>query len=199
MVKKYIIELEEPEMFDDRKFYTCTQMPWWAVSENIVENLTPYTEPDLEQVRKEAYDEGYDDAKGCYENGFENGMIVAWDAAREIAAIPYDEGEKIFGATGWHIIMKYTASEVIAKIKAWKEKKQEIKVGDEVGYYGVADEHGNVCYSGVVLEIREDDYFVMEKTGKTYALKKNLAQGKTGRHFPEIAAVLEKMRGESND
>lgn len=58
MGKKYIIELEEPEMFDERKFYTCTQIPWWALSENIVENLTLYTEPGLEQVRKKAYEEG---------------------------------------------------------------------------------------------------------------------------------------------
>ena len=45
-------------MFDEQKFYQCTKMPWWAVSENIVENLTPYTEPDLEQVREEGYEQG---------------------------------------------------------------------------------------------------------------------------------------------
>ena len=64
MGKKYIIELEEPEMFDDRKFYTCSQMPWWAVSENIVENLTPYTEPDTNEV----YQRGVEDGAKSVEN-----------------------------------------------------------------------------------------------------------------------------------
>ena len=159
MGKKYIIELEEPEMFDDRKFYTCSQMPWWAVSENIVENLTPYAEPDLEQVRKEAYDEGYDDAKGGYENGFENGMIVAWEAARKVGNMPYGEEEKVFGSGGWAFIEKHTAAEAIEKLKAY-EQEQETD------------------------GLRQNIQTIVDQCG--YSLD-------------ELAAVLEKMRGESND
>lgn len=65
MGKKYIIELEEPEMFDERKYYQCSQMPWLAVSENVVENLTPYAEPDLERIKKEAYEKGLSDVWKC--------------------------------------------------------------------------------------------------------------------------------------
>lgn len=154
-----------------------------------IDNLTPYIEPDLKQVRKEAYEEGR-------KVGIKDGMCEAWEAARTLWNTA--KRKEIFGYTVFSTaLMTLTGQEAIEKIRQYEHGKEKIKVGDEVGYYGVADEHGNVCYSGVVLEIREDDYFVMEKTGKTYALKKNLAQGKTGRHFPEIAAVLEKMREES--
>jgi hypothetical protein len=86
--------------------------------------VTPYTAPDLEQVRKEAYDKGYDDAKYGYENGFENGMIVAWDAARKIGNMPYDEEEKVFGSGGWAFIEKHTAAEAIEKLKAYEQEQE---------------------------------------------------------------------------
>ena len=83
--------------------------------------ITPYAAPDLEQVRKEAYEDGY-----------QRGLADAWEAARKIADIPYDEGEKIFGVTGWHIIEKRTASEVIEKLKAYEQEQEEFKFGDEL-------------------------------------------------------------------
>lgn len=191
---KYIVELKKNETLykaatreSDGTAYVCSAIG------------TPYTEPDLEQVRKEAYDKGYDDAKSGYDNGFENGMIVAWDAARKIASDDAGQNHVIFGQHFANVIFNtFTASEAIEKIKEYEDGKQKINVGDEVGYYGVADEHGNVNYSGVVLEIREEDYLVMEKDGKTYPLKKKFVLTKTGRHFPEIDSVLEKMRGEQD-
>ena len=49
-------------------------------------NLTPYTEPDMEQVRKEAYDKGYDDAtaeigsdeQAIAEKSYQKGLSDAW-------------------------------------------------------------------------------------------------------------------------
>ena len=84
MGKKYIIELEEPEMFDERKYYQCSQMPWWAVSENIVENLTPYTEPDT----SEAYQRGYDDAK----HECQDCQKIMTDAEQERVDKAYQQG-----------------------------------------------------------------------------------------------------------
>ena len=200
MGKKYIIELEEPEMFDDRKFYTCSQMPWWAVSENIVENLTPYTEPDLEQVKKEAYGDGYKTAKvQCNiqaekdlrevgERHYQKGLSDAWEAARKIANMPYGEEEKAFGSGGWTFIEKHTASEAIEKLKAYEQEQEAIQVGDEV-----ISPDGK----GVVTEISDRTARIMFSSGLGYMVKSEDLT-KTGRHFPEIAAVFEKMRGEKD-
>ena len=205
MGKKYIIELPENTHWI-QWLMEGTEDHHPYMDFKSVEDLTPYTEPDLEQVRKEAYGKGYEDAEEKYNDGYSDGydagLADAWEAARKIHRMPEGDILDLFPdcyasvCTAAQAILKYDASEAIAKIKEYEDGKQEIKVGDEVGYYGVADEHGNVCYSGVVLEIRKDDYLVMEKDGKTYQLKKKLVMSKTGRHFTEIAAVLQKMRGE---
>ena len=149
-------------------------------------DLTPYTEPDLEQVRKEAYDKGYDDAKGGYENGFENGMIVAWDVARKIQ----DTG----GNLQWWI-HNTTASEAIEKIRQYEQEQEEIKVGNEVKggdeRYVVLQKYlNNIDEPMAVLFNRRDGkisvFHLYNGNGAIF--------GKTGRHFPEIAAVFEKMR-----
>ena len=202
MGNKYIIELPENTHWI-QWLMEGTEDHHPYMDFKSVEDLTPYTEPDLEQVRKEAYEKGYHAGYGRYTNkSFEDGLKASWEAARKIHRMPEGDILDLFPdcyasvCTAAQAILKYDASEAIAKIKEYEDGKQEIKVGDEVGYYGVADEHGNVCYSGVVLEIRKDDYLVMEKDGKTYQLKKKLVMSKTGRHFTEIAAVLQKMRGE---
>ena len=157
---------------------------------------------DMEQVRKEAYQNGYETG---YEDGYnepgknqqeayQRGLNDAWEAASEIAVIPYVELEKIFGATGWHIFMKCTASEVIEKIKAWEEKKHvEIKVGDEVELKcGVSPAIYMQGTKG------SDEIYLLFNDGSCGPHSKSEIERKTGRHFPEIATILEKMRGEQD-
>ena len=133
-----IVLLEEPEMFDEQKFYQCTQMSWWAMSENVVENLTPYIEPDLEQVRKEAYEKGQKDLReSCvpqdeeaygigYNEGFQYGIDVTWDAARKIENLPEAEKFEIFGEYDmFHIMRRYTATEAIEKIRQYEQSQKE--------------------------------------------------------------------------
>lgn len=100
-------------------------------------DLTPYTEPDLEAVRIEAYEQGYDDAKSGYDNGFENGMIVAWEAARKIWEYDTTTLKAIFGEGVMRMdwFMKLTASEAIEKLKAYEQEQDEIQVGDEVVHH----------------------------------------------------------------
>lgn len=213
MGKKYIIELEEPEMFDDRKFYTCSQMPWWAVSENIVENLTPYTEPDTEKVRKEAYEQGKMDAyvedsknitmlKKEAEEAYQRGLSDAWEAARKLVLDSNHGGltnydiEEIFGVDEEQAIINYSASEAIEKIRQYKQKQEEIHLGDEVTFLpnnakGIVTE----CHVPDVLYGDNDKYAVWCGGTMEYVLKQHLT--KTGRTFPEIAEVLQKMKEES--
>jgi hypothetical protein len=132
---------------------------------DAVINAKPYTEPDLEQVRKAAYDEGYDDAKGGYENGFENGMIVAWDAARKIefsvgnGGLLTDTIAEIFGTPIPNRVLRdFTASEVIEKIRQYEQEQK----------------------TDYDFEMVKD---AIEATAEEY-----------GMSLDEVAAVLEKMR-----
>lgn len=118
MEKKYIIQIPEHAVKivvvgidEDGEIYTYGL--------NVC-NFDSYSEPDLEQVRKEAYREGRED-------GIHDGMCDAWEAARKIADMPYGDGEKIFGVSGWHIIEKCTADEVIEELKAREQAQKEEK------------------------------------------------------------------------
>ena len=206
MGKKYIIELEEPEMFDDRKFYTCSQMPWWAVSENIVENLTPYTEPDLEQVRKEAYDKSMGDAEMLayklyspkIDEAYQHGLNEAWDAARKIWQS--DIYLRIFKVPmRMDCFTKFSASEAIEKIRQYEqEQKEKITKGDvvriksapEVEILVTCADGGHV--SGIALTEVDDNCEIGDQY--TDIVIHNVE--KTGRHY-EIAEVLQKMKEES--
>lgn len=211
MGKKYIIELLDKcnSKFKGIMLFGLTQEEQISVELMPEESMTPYTEPDIEQVRKEAYDKGYHNGhSACYETAkdimeekkneaYQRGLADAWETARKIVTMPdrdfinsdildLDPGESIF--------TKYTASEAIAKIKEYEDGKQEIKVGDEVERIL----NGEVDSKAVFLG-DDDGYFrCLFWTGSCFTTlcypKKQFR--KTGRHFPEIAAVLEKMRGE---
>lgn len=214
MGKKYIVEIGRLERL--YKAYVNgngkPNLTW--LSPEV--DLTPYTEPDLEQVRKEAYEHGYKkcmsehdfdspcvscdeykrglaDAKCGYENGFENGMIVAWDAAKKIALMDTETSENVTGYFGLFRIMEnLTPMQAIEKIRQYEqEKKEQIQVGDEVRNI----QHG---WTAVVSAIDRECMTLMDTNGKLgdgYDMNRFI---KTGRHFHEIAAVLEQMRGEQD-
>ena len=206
MGKKYILEIEENK---DGDFA-------WS-------NFAPCIEPNLEQVRQKAYEKAYADAvyncsEGCshveqvrqkaYKEGVEDGKRLcpapevcndmayqkglsdAWDAARKIAhcALWADyrtDSGKLSVYTG-DVLDYYTASEAIEKLKAY-EQEEQIQVGDEV-----------IAPFGKAIVVNIDT--VAEKIWLVYTdghggfeYFKD-APRKTGRHFPEIAAVLEKMK-----
>lgn len=205
MKKKYIIELEEPEMFDDRKFYTCSQMPWWALSENIVENLTPYVESDLEKVKKEAYDKGYMAAhvkshietRGSYQQGLND----AWEAARTLWNTT--NRKEIFGYTTFNtVLMALTAQEAVEKIRQYEQEQNKIIKGDIVRMKGapeieiwvtdISDEDGGRL-SGLALKSVRDNCEI----GDTYAYREIHQFERTGRHY-DVPTVLEKMGEDGN-
>jgi hypothetical protein len=81
-----------------------------------------------------------------------------------------------------------TPQEAIEKLKAYEQEQEAIQVGDEVILDG---------RKYVVLVVDEDGIpeKLLEPDGYTLTLTTDVKLPKTGRHFPEIAAVLEKMRG----
>jgi hypothetical protein len=176
---KYIVELKKNETLykaatreSDGTAYVCSAIG------------TPYTEPDIEQVRKEAYREGRED-------GIHDGMCDAWEAARKVADYwMHCRSVELFNTPDIiKIFENKTASEAIEKLKAY-EQDAEIKVGDEV-----------IATSGkaVIVGINDDkDKVRYIYPDSTLGFDNICNLTKTGRHFPEIATVLEKMRGEQD-
>ena len=213
MKKKYIIALEDRNVWScgfPTKTLLLSDVSIFGTdlaSVNTGIELTPYTEPDLEQVRKEAYEEGKKQAKVqaeldvCHDiekvakENYKAGLADAWEAARKIANLVSGEQRRLFDCFGiYPIACRFSAHEAIEKLKTYEQEQEEIKVGDEVER--ILD--GEVDSKAVFLEEDKGYYHCLFWTGRFFTTlsypKKQFR--KTGRHFPEIAAVLEKMRGE---
>ena len=197
---KYIIDIASPNVRNEYIMYWTND----RLEAKRVSDLTPYTAPDLEQVRKEAYDKGHDDAtaeigsdeQAIADKAYQNGLSDAWEAARKICTnwvLPDSVLSEIFGMgkTIDDIMKENTASEVIAKIRVYEQEKEEIKVGDEV-----ATDAGN--RASVLYENPDGTQAFVFKSDGTAAWWTKSALHRTGRNFPEIATVLKKMREESN-
>ena len=167
----------------------------------------------MEQVRKEAYEKGYEDGfvaghlkaeksgQSFYEDGYKRGLSDAWEACRKICCYEIDGGYHVAHMLDLFdrddlpkILSGYTATEAIEKLKTYEQEQEEIKVGDEVER--ILD--GEVDSKAVFLEEDEGYYHCLFWTGCCFTTlgypKKQFR--KTGRHFTEIDAVIEKMRGD---
>ena len=125
-----------------------------------------------------------------YEDGYKRGLADAWEAA--ITLWNTTRRKEIFGYTSFSTAhMTLTAQEAIEKIRAYEKEQEEkqLQVGDEVSApFGTA----------VVTRITDNKIFFCYADGHGGFEYKKDAPLKTGRHFPEIATVLEKMRGEQD-
>ena len=203
-MEKYIVELKKNETLykaatreSDGTAYVCSAIG------------TPYTAPDLEQIRKEAYDNGYETAKHECEDclkqayidairkeAYQRGLNDAWDTVRKIRGMTWNEQKEVFGTDYFTDIIALPASECIEKIRQYEQEQKELKVGDEVERII----NGEVDSKAVFLEDNEGYYRCLFWTGccfTTLSYQKEQFR-KTGRHFDEFATVLEKMREESN-
>ena len=159
MGDKYILELEDKPLcvFDEdtqtyfprlrrvKGFYSL------VFDQNGLNKLTPYTEPDLEQVRKEAFKNGYDaackdiDIKSKTNAAYQKGLEDAWEAARKIIHMPEGDLLNIFTecysavCTALQVLLKYDASECIEKIRQYEQEKDGLRqniqtIVDQCGY-----------------------------------------------------------------
>ena len=193
MGKKYIIELEDSE-----SVYKTIIANGYPMIQVIVP--APYTEPDMEQVRKEGYEQGYENGfiaghlkaeksgQSFYEDGYQRGLNDAWEAARKVVALSTVDRRKVFGSEYMYSILEnHTASEAIEKIRQYKQEQEEIKVGDEV----TAEEETSKF---VVTWMNDRCICGVDEEGKCYSYEPREISGRTGRCFPEIAEVMQKMR-----
>ena len=84
--------------------------------------------------------------------------------------------------------LEHTYQEAKSKYEAWKKQKNEIKIGDEVTLT-------NGRTTSVVIGFCYGSANLLYDNGDVGQYPKDGCQ-KTGRHFPEVAELLEKMRGE---
>ena len=87
------------------------------------------------------------------------------------------------------LVEKYSYQQVKSKYEAWLKQKDEIHVGDEV-----IPRDGT--WRGVVVDVDDGDLTIMGNKGISAGGYKSKHFSKTGRHFNEVAELLEKMRGE---
>ena len=159
------------------------------------EDLTLYTEPNLDAVKKEVHDKCMSEAEDLayklyspkIDEAYQRGLNDAWDVAKKISIMDLPIRDEIFGlVVTSNIIDENSVPEVIEKIRKYEQEQDEIKVGNEVNGKGGR---------GIITKISNDgDHFnIMWENGSTgYYMIEDFK--KTGKHFPEIAEVLRKMQ-----
>ena len=208
MGRKYIIEIGRLERLY-KAFIGAHGKPeiTWLSPEV---DLTPYTEPDMERVKEEAYGNGYEAAKHECEDfpkqaytdairmeGYQMGLSDAWETVKKLFGFTFDEKATIFKTTSVRdIVRKYSASETIEKMEAYKQEQEEqIQVGDEV--IPRETEYDTM----IVTRLWKDDYDsdCIDAIGFDGRISSFLVSrvSKTGKHC-KIAEVLQKMKEADN-
>lgn len=192
---KYIIELEdEPYMREDGvNYYTCKSARWYKLGETIINRLTPYTEPDLNPL--------VDEAVETIENEvweFASSIICPSDCG--IKDSIHKDCKEIFGLDSWElrgIFTNYSYQEAKAKHEAWLKQKEEIRVGDEVTIEMAFGNGLDNNMKAVALDqtATGEEWCVLTENGCVETHDEEDLY-KTGRHFPEVAELLKKMRGD---
>lgn len=225
MGTKYIIEVEDKPFellsedgFTSEKLFRVKGFNSLVFDWNGLNMLTPYTEPDLERVKKEAYDKGYHD--GYFvgdeswkdivhekeEEFYQKGLSDAWKAVRKIIHMPEGDLLNIFTecysavCTALQVILKYDAPEAIEKIRQYEQEQEEYHIGDEViRHYKNEFMEGDDAPS-IFLSEEDGNFRCIAFNGRSIIIAEypKHQYRKTGRHFPEIATILEQMRGEQD-
>lgn len=218
MGTKYIIEVEDKpfELLSEdgltsEKLFRVKGFNSLVFDWNGLNMLTPYTEPDLEQVRKEAYEDGYENGfiaghlkaeksgQSFYEDGYQRGMADAnrdgeynaddgWYVMQKISLLPNPIKTELFGTAETAVILQDNSfKDALDKLTEYEQEQEEIQVGDEV----------NAPFGKAIVvnvdSVAEKIWFLYADGHVGFDFFKN-APTKTGRHFPEIAEVFEKMK-----
>lgn len=176
---KYIINVPEDRVQGDR---LCVM----GIMEDSLSHYLPTG------IKATPYDESEAEQRGQEE---------AWEFAQKILAPPNNSdaltAEDLADCYGtddaYDVICEMTYQEACEKYEAWKKEMEEIKIGDEIrngGVYGIV----------TLVEKKADGicYHVVGDDGYVWYLN-DLVTKKTGRHFPEVADLLEKMRNPDAD
>ena len=113
-----------------------------------------------------------------------------WEFAATCTKMSGADSVDAFGDYSIGSFTKYSYQEAKSKYKEWKRRKDEIYVGDEVEFY-----NGEKLL--VTNTDLSDDYVQgISKEGECYEIIEKADIRKTGRSFPEVIELLEKMKEE---
>lgn len=177
---KYIIEISGVFKNEDQRFrkplYKMMHFNSLVFDEEGISRLIPY-----EPNNGEEYQRGLNDA---------------WEAARKIAGAPSlgglttHEVMELFGTSlATEVMYMVTVDQAIEKLRTYEAEKnaeEEIKVGDEVE----TDYTGNVIIAG---KPKDGWYVTIAKNFARYSIHESHIIKKTGRHFPQVAELLDAM------
>ena len=177
------------------------------MSLGTIEQRTEGIKKQAQQLIEQAYYRGFkagredmqDWEKDQADRLIEQGRNEAWEAMKKIylhvedGGLSGDEIRKIFDTYLCinEVIMNFSASEVVEKLRAYEEQKKEedseIHVWDEVQSLG-----GLI---GIVTHISETEGFSILWEDGSVGKRKNTSDfKKTGHHFPQISEVLKKLQ-----
>ena len=128
---------------------------------------------------------------------YQKGLSDAWEAAKKICDMKWKKRREVFGTDVYaDIIALLSASECIEKIRQYEQGEEEqIQVGNEIKagndrYIVLQTYLNNIDEPMAVLFNKRDgnicQWHLYNANGAIFE--------KTGRHFPEIAEVLQKMK-----
>ena len=177
-----------------------------GVSASKDDNVNVYTQyvSDLNTLTPEYVKEHFSELFDPYDRTYENGLEDAWECAKKICLCKEDGGisngellEIFKVGSDYTALKKYTASEAIAKLKAYEQRKQEeakIKVGDEV--IGLSSDARGTAFVTKVAEESNCVFYTYADGYNSWDYPSNLK--KTGRHF-DITSIFEKMKENNNE
>ena len=158
----------------------------------------------LDAERDSEYQRGLSEGNEIgYKDGVKDGQNEAWEAARKIVCdqkLDWNTLLYLFNKSNFvGIFGDFSASEAIAKLKAYEEKQKaddEIKVGDEVISLKANGEVLEDMSPWIVTYETKYSYQGFEACGMFHKNSKDSVR-KTGRHF-DIEAILREMANEDN-
>lgn len=205
--RKYVIEIEQEysanmrkgssDMVDPIKLYKVKDFNSLVFDEQGLDKLKRM--PTLEQIdAREA------EIDIIQKTAYENGLHDMWEIVRKIGCMDGYDGDELiemFGTDGIISIFKrYTASEVLEKVKAYEEQKaktfnDEIKVGDEIVVRVVAPDReiAVIVYKIGHVGTTPMYHCISFSECNGFIIAHNQAIKKTGRHFPQITNLMAKI------
>lgn len=174
---KYVIEIPDEVKWIQMYIQNVTGVYGDELKE--VDTLTPYTEPDEQEIIDKAHDE-------------------AWEFMANITKMSTEELRKYFPDFDWSkddFYAQYSYSEAKARYDKWETEKEQIRVGDELVshlgkpyiIYHIDRERGSA------YGINFDKYPLCQEC---FPIKDTYTPNRTGRRFPEVTELFEKMREE---
>ena len=131
------------------------------------------------------------------EADYQRGLNDAWELTQKIFRFVEDGGmrsEELRNAFGTGVTAEIAAlpvEKVMSTLTTYETKKraeEEIKVGDEV--------ENDYIGNGIITRKTKDDgwYVVIDKDFYRHTIHKSHIIKKTGRHFPQVAELLDAMK-----